>query len=225
MSGVPERRIHGVDFSGGTSAAESIWITSGDIRDDRLEVQDCRSAADEFGTSDRDATLRALREFVAEREQAVFGFDFPFGVPKTVTDAEEWSDTIDSVSEHSSAEAMKEAYSERAREAEGNGVHLKRSTDETNNASPPYGLIPFRQMFHGVKHVLRPLLSNGSVSVLPMQEPQPDRAWALEIYPAETLDISGLCGKNYKGGDKASRKRRKRNLNGMLECANGMLKN
>ena len=72
--------------------------------------------------------------------------------------------------------------------------------------------------------MLAPLVRDGEVSVLPMQSAKPDRPWVIEIYPAATLDQFGLCHNDYKGDTEASRKRRKRNLDGLLECAGGELR-
>ena len=217
MGTVSERRIHGIDFSGGTNAAEDIWITTGEVVDDQLEVHKCRSAAKQFGTSSRCATLKTLHEFIADHEQSVFGLDFSFSVPASVTDKERWLEVVESISGHSSAKEMQDSYSERARASDYDGVHLKRTTDNDRNALSPYGFITFRQTFYGVKHVLKPLLDKDLVSVLPMQKRDSTRPWVFEVYPASTLRRLGSFDSGYKKQTVESRHRRAQNVDDLRD--------
>lgn len=212
------RRIHGIDFSGAQDAAERIWIASGDIEDERLEIKKCRPAAEEFETSERDETLNELRKFIAGCDRAVFGLDFSFGVPSTVTEDEDWFDVVRSISERDSPRGMQKSYSETARDSDADGVHLKRATDEETEARSPYGFITFRQTYYGVKHVLKPLLGEESVSVLPMQERDSNRPWVLEVYPASTLRDMDSTDSGYKEQTVESRSTRTRIVQDLAEA-------
>ena len=225
MSDKGSRRIHGVDFSGAQNAGEKIWISSGNIEGDSLVIEECRSATDEFGATDRETVLERISQFIKGRDDCVFGLDFSFGVPHELVGTDDWEEFVRTFFKHTDAETMQETYSNEARElTDGERAHLKRETDGKTGARSPYGFIPYKQTFYGIRDVLAPLVRDGEVSVLPMQSAKPDRPWAIEIYPAATLDQFGLCRNDYKEDTEASRKRRKRNLDGLLECAGGELR-
>jgi|AntDeeMetagen285_2_1112576.scaffolds.fasta_scaffold14268_1 hypothetical protein len=211
------RRIHGVDFSGAQDAGEKIWISSGNIEGDSLVVEECRSAVDEFETTDREAILRGLREFISDRSESAFGLDFSFGVPREIADDDDWNTFVQSFSKHTDVESMQNEYSEQARQlSDTDGVHLKRETDEKWKARSPYGFITRSQTFYGIGTILAPLVRDELVSVLPMQEGKSDRPWVLEIYPAATLDSLSLNREGYKDNTIESRERRMQNPEGIV---------
>ena len=216
MSGNTERKIHGVDFSGAQDAGEKIWISSGRIEDEELVIEECRSAADEFGRKDRRGVLERLRSCIASSNESVFGLDFSFGIPIELVDTDSWEEFVRVFSKYTSAQTMQEEYSEQARRLpDKEGVHLKRRTDEKRKASSPYGFITRSQTYHGLRDVLAPLVHDDSISVLPMQSAEPDRPWALEIYPAVTLDSLNLHREGYKDNTVESRERRMTNVEGL----------
>ncbi len=218
MANASSRRIHGIDFSGAQDAGESIWITSGEINGDRLEIEKCRSAADEFDARDRKIVLEELREFVTDRNQSVFGFDFPFGLPETVTDVTDWNEFVETFSDDfDGPDHLRETCIGRA------DGQKSRATEVKTTALCPYGVRIKYQTFYGIHDLLNPLLSDSEVSVLPMMERKSDQPWLIEIYPAATLDQFGLCYRNYKDDSEASRKRRGRNLDGVLNDGNAKL--
>ena len=59
-------------------------------------VKACRRAADLPGSSaDRDTALAALRAFIAERHEAIFGIDVPFGIPHELVNAASWEEFVE----------------------------------------------------------------------------------------------------------------------------------
>lgn len=88
----------------------------------------------------------------------------------------------------------------------GGARELKRRTDqETRTPFSPYNLRLYRQTYYGISRLLNPLIRDQQASVLPMQQPHPERPWLLEICPASTLKRGGLST-SYKGrGRRAAR--------------------
>lgn len=182
----PPRRVHGVDFSGAQNAGKLIWVASCLIDGDSLRVEDCRPAA-ELPRSGRDLgrALTALRDFIAESRDCVFGLDFPFGLPRSLIQDEDWESFIRSFpNSYPSAGEFKRACFEAAGRKE-----LKRLTDcESRTPFSPYNLRLYKQTYFGIRDVLTPLVLSGQVRVLPMQRPESGKAWVLEICPASTLE-------------------------------------
>ena len=206
------RCIHGVDFSGAQNAGEKIWISSGEIESERLVIYKCRSAADEFGARDRETVFERLREFVADRKRSVFGFDFPFGLPETVTDTTEWDEFVRTFSnDFDGPDHLRETCVERA------GGQKSRATEVETAALCPYDVRIKYQTFYGICGILNPLLRNRAASVLPMMEAETDLPWLLEVYPAATLEQLGLERNGYKKQTVESRKRRTENADGLIK--------
>ena len=79
------RRIFGIDFSGAQDAGKKIWITSGLSVGHGLVVEDCLRARDLPNSRKQlKACLPALLEMVRSNQNAVFGFDFPFGLARSL---------------------------------------------------------------------------------------------------------------------------------------------
>jgi hypothetical protein len=57
----------------------------------------------------------------------------------------------------------------------------------------------YKQTYHGINGVLRPLLIPGGAWIAPMQDAIPGRPVILEICPASTLKNLGLPSQGYKG--------------------------
>ena len=60
-----------------------------------------------------------------------------------------------------------------------------------------YNLRLYKQTYYGISRLLAPLVEEDRVRVLPMQAPEPDKPWVLEICPASTLKRLDLY-KTYK---------------------------
>ncbi len=192
------RQVYGIDFSGAKNAGKKIWITSGIIDGDALRIEDCRRAEALPGSGrSRDLCLSALRGFIGREKTAVFGLDFPFGLPYALIKQERWESFVLSFpDDYPSPEAFG-----RVCRATAGGRELKRVTDrESQTPFSPYNLRLYRQTYFGIRDVLRPLVQDQLACVLPMQSVQPDKPWVLEICPASTLKQENLYLQGYKRG-------------------------
>lgn len=191
------RRVYGVDFSGAADAGKKIWVTSGVIEGDALQIERCHRAEDLPGWGkDRDQCLAALRHFIGKEQAGIFGLDFPFGLPRALIKEESWEDFILSFPDrYSSPEKFREACRAAAGSSE-----FKRVTDrESHTPFSPYNIRLYRQTYFGIRDVLAPLVRGHLVCVLPMQSVLLGKPWVVEICPASTLKQENLYFP-YKGG-------------------------
>jgi hypothetical protein len=182
-------QIFGVDFSGSQIAGRKIWMTSAQIKDDQLVVEDVRRAVD-FTDSGRlrDTALLALRQFIASQKDAVFGLDFAFGLPQSLVSHSTWIDFVKAFGEDYPNETI--FYSSCRTKSEGR--EFKRLTDiDARTPFSPYNLRMYRQTYYGIRDVLSPLVREDAARILPMQTPQDGKPIVLEICPASTLRVLG----------------------------------
>lgn len=189
-------QVYGVDFSGASDAGKKIWLARGIIEGDSPRIEWCQRGDCLPGSGKRrDRCLVALRELIGKATAAVFGLDFPFGLPQALVAQEDWESFVLSFPERYPSPG---AFRHLCREAAG-GRELRRATDrESRTPFSPYNLRLYRQTYFGLRDVLHPLVRDGRASVLPMQRALPDRAWLLEICPASTLKREGRY-RPYKG--------------------------
>ena len=207
-----KRTVCGVDFSGAQDAGKRIWIACGDILDGAILISECFPAKDlQCSGQQRDQAIGALRAFMRKERDCTFGLDFPFGIPRVLVAEESWEEWLGAFPERY---AGPEGFIRQCHLAS-NGKELKRATDvETKTPFSPYNLRLFRQTFFGVKDLLRPLIQEKAVCVLPFQKPQGARPWIIEVCPASTLRKEGL-GIPYKGSGMNRRAAREKILRGM----------
>lgn len=206
-------RVYGVDFSGARDAGRRIWVARGRLIGGRLRLETCRPAETLPGSSRaRERCFPALVDLVASQPSAVFGFDFPFGVPSQCCGGGPWDGLVLSVADRfPDCETFREA----CRKAAG-GRELRRLTDR-DSATPfcVYNLRLYRQTYHGLRDVLAPLVRSGAACVLPMHRPTAGKASVVEICPASTLKRQKLY-RPYKG-KRAEHRRARRNILTALE--------
>jgi hypothetical protein len=210
------RQVYGIDFSGAKDAGKKIWIASGIIDDDALRIEDCRRAEALPGSGrSRDRCLAALKDFIGREKTAVFGLDFPFGLPRALIKQDRWESFVLSFpDDYPSPEAFR-----RACHATAGGRELKRATDrESQTPFSPYNLRLYRQTYFGIRDVLYPLVRDQLACVLPMQTMLPDKPWILEICPASTLKQEALY-QPYKGRSEEHRQAREHILRGVEKKA------
>jgi hypothetical protein len=213
------RIVYGVDFSGAADAGNKIWIARGEIKEDLLLITECSNVADKFCSgNDREPSLMALRGFICEHKDSIFGLDFPFGVPKTLVKEHTWEEFVVSFEDrYKSPEEFRKICT-----LAGGCKELRRFTDiEAKTPFSPYNLRLYRQTYFGIRDVLAPLIRDTMICVLPMQNPLPGRAWVVEICPASTLKRENL-GLSYKGRGETKTTARARILEGIEKT--GVLK-
>ena len=134
---------------------------------DGLEILSCRPiSALPGGADDRATALAALRSFIAGMPDAIIGCDFPFSLPRAHIEAASWLDFIDGFRH---ADAL--AFYEHCRRASG-GKEPKRATDvESKTPWCAFNIRLYRQSYHGMAELLRPLVMEAKALVLPMQAP------------------------------------------------------
>jgi len=190
------RDIFGVDFSGAADAGKKIWIARGGLERGRLRIEDCyRGETLPDSGRDRDRCLAALANFIKLRSDAVFGLDFPFGLPKLLVEDATWEEFVTRFPDrYESPEKFRDACRLAA-----HGTELKRATDlESKTPFAPYNIRLYCQTYFGISGILRPLVREGLGCVLPMQRPEAGKPWILEVCPASTLKGMGLY-LSYKG--------------------------
>jgi hypothetical protein len=213
------RIVYGVDFSGAADAGKKIWIARGMTEKDVLLITECFQAKDLAGSgTDRKQSLRALREFIRNHKDSIFGLDFPFALPKALVKEHTWEEFVVSFEDrYKSPEEFRKIC-----KLAGGSKELRRFTDiEARTPFSPYNLRLYRQTYFGIRDVLGPLIRDTSVCVLPMQNPLPGRAWVVEICPASTLKRENL-GLSYKGRGEIKTTARARILEGIEKT--GVLK-
>jgi hypothetical protein len=204
------KAIYGVDFSGAQDAGNKIWIARGINKDGKLLMEECVRGRELLNLGNGLVPcLDALVNLIKSNPNAVFGFDFPFGVPHPLVKENSWEEFVLAFPErYESPEAFREA----CRQA-GEGQELKRRTDMESRAPfSPYNLRICKQTYYGINEVLRPLVRDRSACVFPFQEPADDKPWILEVCPACTLRSLGLNGLPYKVRSEVHKRNRLRIL-------------
>jgi hypothetical protein len=198
-----ERRIFGLDFSGAVDAGRRAWLCELGSRVEGFAVLSCRPVAElPGGGIERAPALAALRAFIVGAPAAIIGCDFPFSLPRAQIAAASWTDFIASF-DHADAAA----FYAHCRRLSG-GREPKRATDvESKTPWCAFNIRLYRQSYHGMAEVLRPLVVAGKAVVLPMQAPHPNLPWLIETCPASALRHFGWRG-SYKGPGLSDQRRR-----------------
>ena len=196
------RAIFGVDFSGAQDAGNKTWITKGVSDGEELVIEDCFRARDLLNSEKAiKVCLTAIVNLIKSNQNAIFGFDFPFGLPISLVRENSWAEFILAFpKKHQSPEAFRKSCRETHRNEE-----LKREADrESRTPFSPYNLRLYRQTYFGISSILSPLVLGDHARILPMQKRSEGKPVLLEICPASTLRASGLYGP-YKGRSEAHR--------------------
>jgi hypothetical protein len=219
--------IYGVDFSGAKEAGRNIWIARAEpTRRGRLCLLDLVNLDALAGTAERAPSLQLLVEMIARSRAALWGMDFPFGMPIELYAAGfTWPRQLDHVNCW-----KRDAYAyglwcvERAKRI-GREMHIRRATD--THAKAPFDCYHYRiiyQTFFGMRDVLLPLSTRPRTAILPFQYRKLTKADRVitESCPGSTLKRLGLPHQNYKqptGGPLTRRRRHTRHaiLAGLME--------
>jgi hypothetical protein len=99
----------------------------------------------------------------------------------------------------------------------GGKTELKRLTDvEVKAPFSIYNLWVYKQTYFGIRDVLRPLVTEEKACAVPMQEPEFEKPWLMEICPASTLKSEDLYI-GYKGRTEKEEKKREYILSKLIE--------
>lgn len=199
--------VHGIDFSGGRSGGKRSWVSSGTLEDGSLKIDDCRTASELAGSGTQlDTFLEALVEWIREQGFCAIGMDFPFSIPADLIEEDTWEEFVRSFpKKYSSPDEFRMACQRKAP-----GEEKKRETDKAKDTPfSPYNLRIYKETYHGLADLLAPLVEAEAVSVLPIQEPETDKAWVFEVSPAATMKAEGQR-QQYKGTTQEHRAARTR---------------
>jgi hypothetical protein len=206
----PPHHIYGIDFSGAQDAGNKIWIARAIPDGEGFLIQECFKARD-LPNSGRvlKGCLPALVNLVKCHPNAVFGFDFPFGLPASLVQENTWEEFVLAFpTRFKDPDDFKKLCFTGAGDRE-----LRRQTDnEAYTPFSPYNLRIYKQTYYGIREILTPLVRNIQACVLPMQKPSIAKPWVLEICPASTLRALGLGGILYKGRSENHKGNRRRIL-------------
>lgn len=178
----------GVDFSGAKNPAFTMWISVGEVMNNKLVILDCFPAAD-LDQPDRESCYDAILEAIKHWSPCVVGFDFPFSIPKFLMNkvSATWYDFVMNF-----PELFPDEHSFRKWCRENSTKELKIVTDRLlKTPFSPYNLRLFRQTYFGIKHIIHPIVKNKIGIVIPMQTDDND-VKIIEICPACTLKNLGL---------------------------------
>jgi hypothetical protein len=128
----------------------------------------------------------------------IVGIDASFSIPLPLLKGRNWLEWVQAFPQ---LYPDAEAFRARLQSASPLGTELKRHTDvEAQTPFSPYNLRHYKQCFHTVNDLLRPLAMGQKASVLPMLLPDANRPWVVESCPASIL--RGVLNKkppSYKG--------------------------
>jgi hypothetical protein len=212
------RAVFGVDFSGARLAGLTTWVARLDPVEGPSDHALALGALDRLdrlaGTAERDGALAHLVEMVAESADALWAFDFPFGLPVELFPARaRWPSQLALVREYRANDYGLGVECVRRALTLGERMHIRRQTDVDARAPfDPYHYRIIYQTMHGMHSVLRPLRRDRGTAVLPFQYERLDSAdrVLVEACPASTLKRLGLPHQNYKqpAGGPLTRRRR-----------------
>ena len=161
-----------------------------------MEITDCHPAKELPGSGrELQKSLVGLTDFISGQREAIFGMDFPFGLPESIVGAKNWKDFVLSFRKRfSDPKRFKEECF-----AAGHNKELPRTTDRKQKTPfSPYNLWLYKQTYYGIREVIDPLIREDKASFLPMQKLANGKPWVVEICPAVTLKREDLYS-SYKG--------------------------
>jgi hypothetical protein len=199
--------IYGVDFSGAKLAGRNIWVArtepaKSSRRLPPLRLVDLHRLEDLCGTAEREPSLRHLVQMITASRDALWGMDFPFGLPiEVMDDGCTWPQQLRLLREWTDDAYELGLWCVDRAKALGGPMHIRRATDF--EAKAPFDCYHYRiiyQSFYGMRDVLGPLSRRRQTAILPFHYarlPQAQRA-LMESCPASTLKRLRIPHQNYK---------------------------
>jgi len=199
-------QVVGVDFSGARLSGLNAWISRTEILHDcgRLKLVQLSPLGKLAASEDRDDVNAFLVKQVDQSQAALWGFDFPFGLPIELK-LGTWVRQLQSIGRFD-GDAKKYGHFlvDRTRQISG-AMHIRRVTDrETQTPFDCYHYRIIYQTFHGMRDILRHIHASPETAVLPFQfEKLSDSASlvkrvVVEACPSSTLKRLGLPHRMYK---------------------------
>ena len=194
--------FYGVDFSGARQAGNNMWIARLVPRKTGYELTHLDRVADLCGCAEREAAMSFLVEQIRNSDRAVWGLDFPFGLPIEIMPANcTWPDQLAWVADHPGGAYELGQECVRRSVALRNTMHIRRETDI--RAKSPFDCYHYRiiyQTYHGMRDVLLPLSRSRKIAVLPFHYRRLPRARCVvvEACPSSPLKRLSLPHQNYK---------------------------
>lgn len=207
-------KVFGVDFSGSAKAGNHIHISAGTSDGERLRIERCFPARELPGAGEnREDAFNALGKFVAQQANGIFGMDFPFSIPRNMIPENTWEEFAVSFAERFPSPDDFRRYCR----SFSVGGEIKRLTDRESRAPfSPYNLRIYRQTYYGIRDFLAPLVQQDQARVIPLQSPQSEKPWILEVCPASILKRLNLYAP-YKGKGKRELENRRKILDFLVE--------
>ncbi len=220
--------IMGVDFSGAAQAGKNAWIAEIQVSEDGgspsrtqpLKLVDLQPLGRAAGDPARDIVCKYLAEKILESRQALWGMDFPFGLPIELG-LGDWEDQIRHVTDFEGDAQSYGRHLVQIARGLGDSMHIRRATDQETRT--PFDCYHYRiiyQTFHGMRDVLGRIAGDAQTLVLPFDSKRLDRGElqvsdvhriVLEACPSSTLWQMSLPRQKYKqpGGKPPDEVRRK----------------
>jgi len=207
MIRLPEvHRVIGVDFSGARLSGVNAWIARTEVlrESGRLRLVSLTPVGQAAGDDCRDVVNAFLVDEVSRSDSALWGFDFPFGLPIELRLGPWHKQLRDAGRFDGDAKAYGHFLVDRTRQLAG-ALHIRRVTDrETQTPFDCYHYRIIYQTFHGMRDILRHVAPQPETCVLPFQFAKllpgidPPRRLVVEACPSSTLKRLGLPHRLYK---------------------------
>lgn len=203
--------ILGIDFSGSANPGRNIWIARGAVTSSReIRVEETECARTRFGSSGIESLYEALINYLQSQDDAVIGLDFPFSLPKSIIEEDEWISFLEAFQNRFQDDDIG-SYPAKL-DLDG---HPKREDDVRYGGQSPFSPQIRYMVFYGLRDFLWPLVSTYDVNVIPMYSRYEHRPALIEVYPAATFGRYRLYRTGYKGSGKKAKERRLCNFEGL----------
>lgn len=209
------RDVVGVDFSGGRNSGLTAWMAKAEVLGGRpgpgpgadrprLRLRSLDPLSRLAGGEDRETVNRFFVDQIIASDRAVWGFDFPFGLPIELA-LGPWTRQLKQLDRFAGdAKEYGRLLVARTREV-ADTMHIRRLTDrETKTPFDCYHYRIIYQTFHGMRDVLRRIVTDRDTCVLPFQfrrladQGHSVRRLVVEACPSSTLKRLGLPHRLYK---------------------------
>ncbi len=183
--------LHGVDFTSAPRKAKPITLASGRMHDDVLVLERLQTFHD----------FDSFSEWLAQPGPWVGGFDFPFSLPRELTEQLGWPTTWPELIRHYaslSRDTIRETFKVvcDARPVGSKFLHRAADLIAQSSSSMKWVNPPVAYMLHAGA----PLLLNADVTIPLMHQGDPNRI-ALEAYPG--MIARSITRESYKNDSKA----------------------